>query len=135
MKKNSLSRRNFLKLSALGLGGILLFERSYDFLSESKAEGKIVIVGGGAAGITMAAYLVDKLRTPDITIIEPNEIHHYQPGYTMIAGGEFKANDILMPNKDFTGMKAKCLHPRCAISKITYIYAFLLLQTFSCALL
>lgn len=100
MEKKLYSRRKFLKLSALGLGGLIVTERSYDFLSESKAKGKVVIVGGGAAGITMAAYLVDKLRNPDITIIEPNEIHHYQPGYTMIAGGVFTPDEILKPNKD-----------------------------------
>ena len=100
MNKKPVSRRKFLKLSAFGLGAIVVSERSYDFFSESKAKGKIVIVGGGAAGITMAAYLVDKLRSPDITIIEPNEIHHYQPGYTMIAGGVFTADEVLKPNKD-----------------------------------
>lgn len=100
MNKKPVSRRKFLKLSAFGLGAIVVSERSYDFFSESKAKGKIVIVGGGAAGITMAAYLVDKLRSPDITIIEPNEIHHYQPGYTMIAGGVFTPDEVLKPNKD-----------------------------------
>lgn len=100
MEKNQNSRRRFLKLSALGLGAVIVTERSFDYFSESKAQGKIVIVGGGAAGITMAAYLTDKLRNPDITIVEPNEIHHYQPGYTMIAGGVFTADEILKPNKD-----------------------------------
>ena len=100
MEKKPTSRRKFLKMSALGLGGLIVTERSYDYFKESKAEAKIVIVGGGAAGITMAAYLVDKLRNPNITIIEPNEIHHYQPGYTMIAGGVFTPDEILKPNKD-----------------------------------
>ena len=100
MEKKLYSRRKFLKMSAFGLGGLIVTERTYDFFKESTVEGKIVIVGGGAAGITMAAYLVDKLRNPDITIIEPNEIHHYQPGYTMIAGGVFTPDEILKPNKD-----------------------------------
>lgn len=100
MERKTTSRRKFLKISALALGGVIVGERSYHYLSKSKANGKIVIVGGGAAGITMAAYLTDKLHNPDITIIEPNEIHHYQPGYTMIAGGVFDADDVLKPNKD-----------------------------------
>jgi sulfide:quinone oxidoreductase len=100
MAKSQNSRRRFLKISALGVGGIIVTERSFDYFSESKANGKIVIVGGGAAGITMAAYLTDKLRNPDITIIEPNEIHHYQPGYTMIAGGVFTADEVTKPNID-----------------------------------
>lgn len=100
MEKKPHSRRKFLKISALGLGGLIVAERSYHYLSKSKAEAKIVIVGGGAAGITMAAYLTDKLHKPNITLIEPNDIHHYQPGYTMIAGGVFTADEVLKPNKD-----------------------------------
>ena len=91
------SRRKFIAAGALGLGGLIVTERTFDFLSESKVKAKIVIVGGGAAGITMAAYLSDKLRHDDITIIEPNEIHHYQPGYTFIASGVFTPDEILKP--------------------------------------
>ncbi len=100
MDKKKYSRRKFLKIGAIGLGGLVLTERTYHHFSKSKVKSKIVIVGGGAAGITMSAYLTDKLLNPDITIIEPNETHHYQPGYTMIAGGVFDADDVLKPNKD-----------------------------------
>jgi sulfide:quinone oxidoreductase len=89
------SRRNFLKLAAAGLVGAVVVERAYDHFSESKARGKIVIVGGGAAGITMAAYLTDRLRHPDITLIEPQETHHYQPGYTLIAADVIGSQEIV----------------------------------------
>jgi sulfide:quinone oxidoreductase len=90
----SISRRKFLKLSAAGLAGAVVIERGYDFMSESKARGKIVIVGGGAAGITIAAYLAERLRHDDITIIEPATTHRYQPGYTLIAAGVFTPGEI-----------------------------------------
>lgn len=80
MTKNKNSRRKFIKIGLLGLGGVIVAERSFDYFSESKAKGKIVIVGGGAAGITMAAYLTDQLRNQDITIIEPSKTHYYQTG-------------------------------------------------------
>ncbi len=83
----SISRRNFLKLSAAGLVGAVVIERSHAYVSQSKARAKIVIVGGGAAGITVAAYLAKMLRHVDITIIEPEAIHRYQPGYTLVAAG------------------------------------------------
>jgi sulfide:quinone oxidoreductase len=89
----SLSRRNFFKLSAAGLVGAVVIERSYDYFSESTARAKIVIAGGGAAGITIAAHLCDRLRHVDITIIEPEEIHRYQPGYTLVAA------DLMAPQK------------------------------------
>ncbi|TMV13152.1 bifunctional protein tyrosine phosphatase family protein/NAD(P)/FAD-dependent oxidoreductase [Arenibacterium halophilum] len=53
----------------------------------------VVIVGAGAGGISVAASL--KSRKPDleIAIIDPAEIHYYQPGWTMVGGGIFEAQD------------------------------------------
>ena len=92
-----ISRRKFITAGALGVGGLVVTRSTYKYFSESKVKAKVVIVGGGAAGITMASYLSDKLRYDDITIIEPNEIHHYQPGYTLIASGTFKPDQVLKP--------------------------------------
>ena len=52
---------------------------------------EVVIVGGGAAGISVAASL--KMRRPgiEIAIIDPADIHYYQPGWTMVGGGIFDA--------------------------------------------
>jgi len=49
----------------------------------------VVIVGGGAGGIAVAASL--KARKPglEIALIDPAEIHYYQPGWTMVGGGIF----------------------------------------------
>jgi sulfide:quinone oxidoreductase len=54
---------------------------------------QIVIVGGGTAGITVAARL--KIADPslDIAIIEPSEKHYYQPLWTLVGGGIFKPED------------------------------------------
>jgi len=48
---------------------------------------QIVIVGGGAAGITVAAQLLKHGRSLDVAIIEPSEKHYYQPGWTLVGGG------------------------------------------------
>ncbi len=52
---------------------------------------EVVVIGGGAAGIAVAASL--KARSPelDIAIIDPADIHYYQPGWTMVGGGVFSA--------------------------------------------
>jgi sulfide:quinone oxidoreductase len=50
---------------------------------------QIVIVGGGTAGVTVAARLVRKLRAADVAIVEPSEKHYYQPLWTLVGGGEF----------------------------------------------
>jgi len=107
--KKVFSRRRFLKVGAAGLAGAIVVERGYDHFSESKAKAKIVIVGGGAAGITMSAYLSDMLRHVDVTIIEPNEIHHYQPGYTLIAADIFTPGEIAKPTQQLIPKHVKWL--------------------------
>ncbi len=49
---------------------------------------KILIIGGGTAGITVAASL--KRRGPsglDIAIVEPSDFHYYQPAFTLVGAG------------------------------------------------
>jgi sulfide:quinone oxidoreductase len=48
---------------------------------------RIVIVGGGAAGITVAARLGRALPEATLTLIEPSEKHYYQPLWTLVGGG------------------------------------------------
>jgi len=53
----------------------------------------IVIVGAGAAGIAVAASLRSRNPSLDIALIDPASTHYYQPGWTMVGGGVFKAAD------------------------------------------
>lgn len=46
---------------------------------------KILIVGGGSGGCTMAAKLSKYER--DMIVLEPNDVHYYQPLFTLIGGG------------------------------------------------
>lgn len=50
----------------------------------------VVIVGAGAAGISVASSLLSRQPNLDIAIIDPAEVHYYQPGWTMVGGGIFK---------------------------------------------
>lgn len=52
----------------------------------------IVIVGGGAAGLGLAASLLKRQHNLKIAIIEPNEYHYYQPSWTLVGGGAFDVN-------------------------------------------
>jgi len=49
----------------------------------------VLIVGGGAAGCAAAASLLKRRANLSVAIIEPREIHYYQPGWTLVGGGIF----------------------------------------------
>ncbi|MCV2875301.1 bifunctional protein tyrosine phosphatase family protein/NAD(P)/FAD-dependent oxidoreductase [Rhodobacteraceae bacterium XHP0102] len=53
----------------------------------------IVIVGAGAAGLAVAASLKSRKSSLEIAVIDPADIHYYQPGWTMVGGGIFEAAD------------------------------------------
>jgi len=51
----------------------------------------VVVVGGGAAGLAVAASLLARRPGLDLTIIEPKAVHDYQPGWTLVGAGVFDA--------------------------------------------
>lgn len=57
----------------------------------------VLIVGGGAAGAATAASLRRRNRGLDIAILEPSEIHYYQPAWTLVGGGAFRADRTARP--------------------------------------
>lgn len=48
---------------------------------------RILIAGAGAAGLTCASRLANRLEGADITLIDARKPHYYQPGFTLIAAG------------------------------------------------
>ena len=60
------------------------------------AKHQILIVGGGTAGITVAARMLRKGYT-DVAVIEPSNTHYYQPLWTLVGGGQAKASTTGAP--------------------------------------
>lgn len=57
----------------------------------------IVIAGGGAAGISVAASILKRRSGVSIAIIEPSSEHYYQPGWTLVGGGVFRQEQTRRP--------------------------------------
>ena len=64
----------------------------------------ILIVGGGAAGVSVANNMRRQNATIKIALIEPSEKHYYQPGFTIIGGGAYTL-------KQTTRNEADLIHP------------------------
>ncbi|PYA61662.1 pyridine nucleotide-disulfide oxidoreductase [Serratia marcescens] len=52
----------------------------------------VVVIGGGSSGIGIAASIRKRVKNIDITIVEPNDWHYYQPAWTLVGGGLFDIN-------------------------------------------
>ena len=48
---------------------------------------QVLIIGGGTAGITVAAILRRRQRGLNIAIVEPEPEHYYQPALTLVGAG------------------------------------------------
>lgn len=89
-----ISRRNFL----LGSVGAMAYMAGLDKAIASQGSDKavhIVIVGSGAAGISIANRLADALPNGKITIIDKKEQHYYWPGLTLVAEGVWDKSEVL----------------------------------------
>ncbi|KAI1343093.1 FAD/NAD(P)-binding domain-containing protein [Xylariaceae sp. FL0016] len=66
-----------------------VFARTYATSIPAKAHHRVVVVGGGTAGVTAAAQLqrAQGLEKKDIAILDPAQSHHYQPGWTLVGSG------------------------------------------------
>ncbi len=50
---------------------------------------QILVIGGGNAGISVAAQLLNKNKSLDIAIVEPSDKHYYQPAWSLVGAGIF----------------------------------------------
>jgi sulfide:quinone oxidoreductase len=79
---------------------------------------QILIIGGGTAGITIAAQLKRKDSKLQVAIIEPSEKHYYQPAWTLVGAGTFdfketerNEEDYIPKDVDWIRDKATAINP------------------------
>jgi sulfide:quinone oxidoreductase len=88
-----LGRRRLLK--AAGATTALLLPQERVAAAPVATKARILIVGGGAAGISMAARLSRLLSGARITVLEPSRRHIYQPGLTLVAAGVWRESQVI----------------------------------------
>ncbi|KAJ1627159.1 hypothetical protein T492DRAFT_1027116 [Pavlovales sp. CCMP2436] len=109
-------------LGAAGLAVAWSRARSEDKMPDAIPPGaterhRIVVVGGGSAGISVAAQLLRKLGSAnaDLAIVEPADFHYYRPHFTTTAAGlvpyghAFRPMARVMP-RGARWIKAAALH-------------------------
>ncbi len=105
-----LSRRDFLKIAgAAGLVSATDLQAATARPTVS-SRARIVVLGGGAAGLTIAARLRDLLDNARITIVEPSEIHNYQPGWTLVAAGVYSVGEVQRRNAHYIPHGVEWVH-------------------------
>ncbi len=62
-----------------------------------KTHYQILIIGGGTGGIMTAAQFLKKDKTLNIAIIEPSEVHYYQPAWTLVGAGTYDFKKTARP--------------------------------------
>lgn len=60
---------------------------------------QVLIVGGGAAGVSVANNMRRQNSKIKIGLIEPSEKHYYQPGFTIIGGGAYTMKETTRNEK------------------------------------
>lgn len=67
---------------------------SNDNPRQGNSHSQVLIIGGGNAGISLAARL-KRYRVTGIAVVDPSEQHQYQPFFSHIAGGTAKAESAV----------------------------------------
>jgi sulfide:quinone oxidoreductase len=70
---------------------------------------KIVVVGGGSAGLSISHQLLrtGRFTQDDIAIVDPAEWHHFQPGWTLVGGGLKDKHALKRPLQSLVDPKLK----------------------------
>jgi len=61
---------------------------------------QILILGGGSAGLTVAARLRKQAKGLSVTVLEPSDKHYYQPLWTLVGAGVLPKQSTERPMED-----------------------------------
>ncbi|XP_031696614.1 sulfide:quinone oxidoreductase, mitochondrial-like, partial [Anarrhichthys ocellatus] len=55
--------------------------------ASAKLHYKMLVVGGGTGGISMSARMKRMMGAENVAVVEPSEMHYYQPIWTLVGAG------------------------------------------------
>ena len=108
-----LSRRDFLGMAA-ALAGTTFVGSANAAPNKLRTKARIVIAGAGAAGLSAAVQLTQRLEGAEISIIDARKDHFYQPGFTLIAGGLKPASYSVSATADYIPAGVKWIQEQIA---------------------
>ncbi len=103
-KNEGVSRRDAMKMFGAGGAAMLMGSgvATEATAGSSAVKAKILIIGGGLAGMSTAALFTNSLDNPDITVLEPGSTAtSYQPGQTLVGAGLWVNGDVEYKTDDF----------------------------------
>ncbi len=77
---------------------------------------QVVVIGAGAAGTSVAASLLRQRPSLDVAIVEPSDIHYYQPAFTLVGGGAYSLAKTARPQAQTLPVNARWV--RSAVAEI-----------------
>jgi sulfide:quinone oxidoreductase len=67
---------------------------------------RVLVIGGGTGGISVAARLCRAMRDPDVAVLEPATVHYYQPAWTLVGGLAYRKEKTARPMSSVMPRKA-----------------------------
>jgi len=66
-----------------------------------KSHFRLIVLGGGAGGISTASRILSKKKDlkNEVLIIEPGDYHFFQPGWPLVGSGEVKSEATKKPTE------------------------------------
>jgi len=94
-----------------------LFVRFFSTSPGVEEHHKVVVIGAGTAGLAMASRLANAQQRG--AIIDPDQYHYYQPGWTLVGGGVFPFSKKESTQKELKGLiPSGFSHIQDAVTKI-----------------
>ncbi|XP_062517427.1 sulfide:quinone oxidoreductase, mitochondrial-like [Corticium candelabrum] len=76
------------------------FARLLSGNAASGAHYRVLVVGGGTGGLAISSSLSRKLGRDKVAVIEPSDVHYYQPMFTLVGSGIKKFEQTRRPMRN-----------------------------------